>query len=659
MTTAPASWWFTAAEIAGMRLPGLPDDTRRVHDRAKAEAWAERRSANGSPLARRRVARGGGTEYHASVLPAEAQERLCYRGADRGPATTANDDEASTDATASDIAERWEWFEGRSAKVKAEATRRLSILREVDDRVTVGIGKGAAATAVAAAHGTSRSVIFEWFKMVAGVPVADRLPFLAPRHKGGQARVEIDDGLWQYLLSDFLRLSRPSFATCVRRTEALAKERGLKLPNEKTLLRRFEKAVPRDLVTLMREGPDALRQSLPPQRRTVAGLHAMELVNIDGHTCDVRVQFKDGSIGRPVLIAIQDVYSRKFLAWRYAPSEDAITARLCFADLFAKYGVPKGLLSDNGRAFASKWLTGGTKTRFRFKVKPDEPVGLLPMLGVTIHWALPFRGSSKPIERGFRDFCDGIARHPAFEGAYTGNNALNKPDNYGERVVSWETFTSVWDAGIHAHNAQTGRRTEMGQGKFSFDEVFEASYAVAPIGKAPPQTVRVAMLAAEQVRADRKTATVKVLGNSYWSPELSQVAGDLVTVRFDPEDATQPVYVYDHAGRFIALAPATELVGFLDAGSAKRRSKLIADHGKATKAAAHALNLLEADKIAAMLPSYEDEEPIAEPTVIRPVRARGVTAAALKTDTQAEHTPAQPAVIDRFTAGVARLRVVE
>ena len=305
------------------------------------------------------------------------------------------------------------------------------------------------------------------------------------------------------------------------------------------------------VVTFRRDGIDALRRHLPPQERSVAGLRALELVNIDGHTCDVRVRFPDGSIGRPVLIAIQDVMSRKFLAWRYALSEDAVTARMCFADLFQRWGIPTGLLADNGRAFACKWLTGGIATRFRFKVKQDEPIGLMKTLGIAVHWALPYRGSSKPIERGFRDFCDGIARHPAFAGAYTGNNALNKPDNYGERAVEWADFVRIWDAGMAAHNAQAKRGTEMARGVDSFDAVFDRSYAAGPVRIATESHVRLALMAGEQVRADRHNGSVRVLGNRYWCPNLSDVAGDLVTTRFDPEDATQPVHIY--AGRQVPV----------------------------------------------------------------------------------------------------------
>lgn len=94
------------------------------------------------------------------------------------------------------------------------------------------------------------------------------------------------------------------------------------------------------------------------------------------------------------MVTIQDIYSRKILAWRIDESESALSTRLVFADLFVKWGIPKHCLLDNGRAFASKTITGGAKTRFRFKIKDEEPTGVLTALGIIIHWATPYRGQS-------------------------------------------------------------------------------------------------------------------------------------------------------------------------------------------------------------------------------------------------------------------------
>jgi putative transposase len=143
-----------------------------------------------------------------------------------------------------------------------------------------------------------------------------------------------------------------------------------------------------------------------------------------------------------------------------------VLTRLAFADLFSKWGIPAGCLLDNGRAFASKWITGGAKTRFRFKIREEEPTGILTALGVRIHWATPYRGQSKPIERAFRDLCDTIASHPAVHGAYTGNHIDAKPENYGIAGGSdRDVFVELVSRGIAAHNARPGRRTETARGR--------------------------------------------------------------------------------------------------------------------------------------------------------------------------------------------------
>lgn len=363
------------------------------------------------------------------------------------------------------------------------------------------------------------------------------------------------------------------------------------------------------------------------------------------------------------MIAIQDVYSRKFLAWRIARGEDMVTARLVFADLFQKWGIPKGLLADNGRAFASKWLTGGVATRFRFKVRDEDPVGLLTALGIQIHWAKPYRGQSKPIERGFRDLASAVAKHPAFEGAYTGNNPLAKPENYASRAVDLAIFLDVWNAGMEAHNCQSGRRSEMARGTLSFDQVFAQSYAVSPIGKATDEQLRMALLASDQLTADRRTGAVRIGGNSYWTDAMIDLAGQSVVVRFDPDNLTLPLHVHDRQGRFLCMAPLHEATGFLDMAAAKERQRTERRWKKAAKEAAYALDLLSAADLVARLPDHEATDPAPRPRVVRAVRSRGNAAAVVDPETEFASGPpsaAEVQSIDRIARAVERhLRVVD
>ncbi len=646
--------WYGTADLAELGLPGLSTAKRKINDRAATENWGCATDDRGMPLARKKAGRGAGYEYHVSLLPAAARAELARRGIAPAPGSFATMDVAAEPAAVSG----WAWLARQTDTVKAEAQRRATIIGRIELFEASGMTRCAAVDAVARAETVSAQTLWNWLRLIKGVAAADRLPHLAPRRAGGGKEQEVPADIWQALLSDYLRPAQPSWATCIRRTaEPMAAAAGITLPHPRTLLRKFEREVPPQVVTLRRKGEEALRRMLPAQIRSVADMHAMQLVNIDGHTCDVFVRWPDGTIARPTMVAIQDVYSRKMLAWRIAPSEDMVTARLVFADLFARWGIPAGVLSDNGRAFASKWLTGGAKTRFRFKIREEDPVGVLTALGITVHWATPYRGQSKPIERAFRDLCDAVAKHPAFEGAYTGNSPTAKPDNYGSRAIPLDVFTGVWNAGVDAHNRQAGRRTEMGRGRLSFDQVFEESYVRMPIGKATEEQLRIALLAADQVTVDRRTAAITFAGNRYWTPELADIAGQKVTVRFDPDDLSQPLHVYDRTGAFVVAAPMWEATGFQDMGQAKERARLVSRWKKTTKAAEAALGLLSAAELVARIPDPDGVAAVPEPTVIRPVRVRGGVAAAMKPVVQAQ--VATDTFMDRFEVAASRLKLVE
>lgn len=651
--------WFTAAELAALKLPGLSSAKRKINELAQAERWALRTDRSGQPLARPRQGRGGGTEYHVAVLPPRASAALVKQGviAPAGldlPGAAAND-EVTAPTPRSQL---WSWFDQQPQPVKDEAARRLEIVDAVEALELGGLTRSAAVAAASTQNEVAASTLWSWLQLITGADRADRLPLLAPQRKGGGATAEVDEGAWRYLLSDFLRLERPTFASCYARLQReYCAPRGLDLPHKKTLERKLYREVPAQVITLKRFGTDALRSTIPSQQRTVADLHAMELVNIDGHRWDVFVKFPDGRVARPMMVAIQDVYSRKFLAWRIDETESSVLTRLAFADLFRTWGVPKACLMDNGRAFASKMITGGAKSRFRFSVKDEEPTGLLTALGVKVHWALPFRGSSKPIERGFRDLCDSVAKHPAFAGAYTGNKPDAKPENYGSKAVDLETFKAVVQLGIEAHNARPGRTTEMAAATgASFDDVFNASYATAPIGQATAEQLRMALLASKVLTTDRKDGSIKAYGNVWWSPALSAIPGHKVIVRYDPDNLHSEIHLYGLDGRYIASAALQEKTGFLDAGAAQRRARQEAELRKHTKRRAALLDLMSAEQLAALLPANPDEtDPAPRPTVVRPVRHRGQTAAALKPLVQTAEAPSTPSVADRWGAAMDRL----
>ena len=484
-------------------------------------------------------------------------------------------------------------FDMLPAGVQAKAEARHTLLLSVERLVSQGRPVSGAVDTVAAAAGLSRSTLWRSWQTVRGLPRDRWLAALAPRYRGRVARREIPAEAWDRWRADYLRPEGPPAAeACLERLRRDAEARGWQLPPACTFLRRLRAEMSADAILLARGGRRALEASVPAMRRDVTGLGALEVVNADGHRFDLFVQppHLGGGIVRPTLVAFQDVRSSKILAWRLDVSEHREVVRLAFADLVRDWGIPQVVVLDNGRAFASKWMSGGQSTRYRFRVRPEEPEGVLTALGCRVSWTLPYSGRSKPIERAFRDLCEYIAQSPDVAGAYTGRSPTAKPENYGARALEWEEFAAIVDREIHAHNARTGRRGRDYAGR-SFDAVFDASYQSQPIRMATDDQRRKLLLAADQVNVSRKDNAVEMLGNRYWSPGLAAagLGGRKVVIRFDPARLDQPVHVYSPAGEYLCAAELVTTAGFLDATAAAAHARATRQHIKARRAelAAH------------------------------------------------------------------------
>lgn len=663
MSSAAASSWHTAAELAAMGLPGLPNEPRRLRELAKVEGWAERTAEDGTPLVRERRARGGGIEFNAGVLPLEAQLRLRARNRTAAPAPIADNDPDNGEAGA------WERYLRLPAKTRAEAERRLAILNELQTLVSAGATRTAAKDEVGRKHGEHRTTIQRWQRAVAGLDKAQWLPRLAPNFTGGGREAEIPAEAWSIFTSDMLRKSKPAASACYNRLlEEWARPNGVAVPSLKTFMRRYDREIGDDVKIALREGKEAARQSHAPIKRTVGDLRAMEYVNVDGHLFDVFVRMENGDIIRPLMVGIQDLYSRKLLAWRIGVTENIELVRLTFFDLFRNWGLPDGVFLDNGRAFSSKPMTGGAKTRFRFTIKPDDVTGVLPSLGIETHFVLPYRGSSKPIERAWRDVCaEYISRHPLLEGAYTGNNPSAKPENYRSRAVPIATFRELVDRQIALHNARLGRETETAKAaeksERSFDQVFAASYEASVIRKATEAQLRLAYLQAAERTCHSKHGGIELYGNTYWSEALREIRGQRVIVRFDPDDLHGTIDVYSRDGQFLCNVPVQQAYGFKDQSGAVFVGKREKQARKAIKQAEAAMDLRDAAWWEQLLAGQD--EPTAQPNkpsagAVLPVLHGGQTAAALKPTQQALPEPEITISDDAFDrACERRFRVIE
>lgn len=639
--------WFTPAELYG--LPGIPADSKgftrwvkRNDIRTPEKAWS---TTNPRGTWRIRRDRGGGYEYHISVLPSAAKAKLVLAAQ---PKATPAPKASRSDLSRSEL---WRWFDALPEHKKAVAQQRLDVLQAVETLYRAGVSKDVAVMQAATRNGVSTSSIYNWFKLVEGRDRCDWLPCLAPRHAGSPTeRSECSPLAWEFIKSNYLRPEKRTFEACYDDLKLAAAEHGWKIPSCRTLRRRFDAEIPPAVVVMAREGVDAVKRMYPAQERDRSVFHALEAVNMDGHRWDVWVKWPDGEICRPNMVAIQDLYSGMFVSWRIDKSENREAVRLAIGDMVEEYGIPDHMYLDNGRGFASKWITGGTPTRYRFKVRDDEPSGLLTQLGVECHWTTPYSGQSKPIERGFRDFCDRIARHPAFAGAWTGNTVANKPENYGSKAVPLDDFVKIVGQGVALHNAKEGRRTKVAAGR-SFLQTFQESYAKSPIKKAAPEQKRLWLLAAEGVTARAPDGAVYLMENRFWDEFLHAYIGKKVVVRFDPQALHEGVHVYRLDGAYVGFAECQHAVGFNSVEAAQEHGRKRRRWLKATKEALELERSMQPDELAALLPDVEAPEPV-ESKVTRPMFNGN---AALKQAPQAVHDEEVDTFMDAFSAGVVQL----
>jgi transposase InsO family protein len=473
-----------------------------------------------------------------------------------------------------------------------------------------------AVEAIARASGVGTRTVWSWFEMIVGVRADDRLPYLAPRNRAQadrQRTKDCDPDFFGMIKGDFLRLEAPPFTDCYRRAVRVAEKLGWDTLPERTMRRRLDATVSAVMQLLARKGVDAVKSKYPAQVRDKTALVALEAVNADFHKFDVFVRWpaprgEPEQIIRPQMVALQDIYSGRVLAWRMDVTPNSTAVLLCAGDMIETWGIPQHVLLDNGREFAAKAITGGASTRYRFKVKEDDIPGLFTALGCTIHWATPYSGQSKPIERAFRDMCSTISKDPRFAGAYTGNRPDAKPENYGSKAIDLETFLAVVGEGIEEHNTRQGRRSEVAFGR-SFAEVFNESYAKSPIRKATPAQRRLWLLGAEGNRADTNTGAVWFQGNEFWDSWMQAIAGQRVVIRFDPAAFWDGVHVYSADNAYLGHAPVRQKAGFFDADEARAHNRARAAWLRAERDRLAALDRYTATQIGNLLDAAAPSEP--------------------------------------------------
>ncbi|ECR0504866.1 transposase [Salmonella enterica] len=636
--------YVVAKELIGVK--GMPATIKGVRQ-------ALQRFSDGVPNATHRRQGSKAVEYHISVLPPETRAAYLKQ---HNQLETSHGLIALPEKTqvSSERAFLWQCWDRASDEQRNRAIERVNPVKLMDELIDSGMKVREAAKVAADTMNESPNSLRRWYGKAKKFSSVDWAPALLDdrllKHRSFIARAEFDEEAWEFIKADYLRNECPVLFKCYERLEKAAEAHGWVIPSYDTVRRRME-AIPLEVRVLAREGEIALTQLIPAQQRTVASLATLQWINGDGYQHNVFVKWFNGEIVRPKTWFWQDVKTRRIVGWRCDMTENMDSIRLSFMDVIKKYGIPKDfhITIDNTRAAANKWLTGGTKNRYRFKVREDDPKGLFVVIGGNIHWTSVVAGKgwgqAKPVERAFGvgGMEEYIDKHPALAGAYTGPNPLAKPENYGSRAIDAELFLQTIAEGVAMFNARVGRNTEMCEGRYSFDQVFERDFPNTIVRKPTEEQLRMFLLPAEAV-------TVKFNGeftlhaggsllnqkNRYHNAALMGISPRKVVVRFDTQNLHGDVYCYTLDGRFICAATCIEKVGFGDTQAAREHSQAKKQLRKATKALTKATIKKDALEVSELMPRLSEPEP-PESRVVGIYRPVGNTVTVQQVETEEEY----------------------
>ncbi len=538
--------WFTAAEIAELRLPAVPRSKSAVIRAAKRLRWR----------LRQRKGRGGGNEYHVSALPDAAKAALLRRNS--APVAAAKRPDSTTHLK--DIQRR---------VLEARAV----ILAEVDTLVMMGTSQGKAVEMVVAmaqagalrsevqamvrvanaragqCRSLGRATVYNWLKARAEGSVAALAPLLPP-----------EQGIppWAGPLMDLYGQPQKPALTDTLLALASRLPPDVPVPTYEQA-RRFISKLSAISRNQGRMGSRSLKAMRAYTQRSVTGLWPTAIYCADGHTFKAEVAHPmHGRPFRPEITTVIDVYTRKITGWSVNLAENTWSVADAARHAFESHGLCDIWYYDNGP---------GANNR----IWDEAMIGLIARLGISKHNSLPYSSQARGvIERINSSVWHRAAKMlPTYVGPDMDEQARQRVFKLTRRdikavgtsplLLPWADFMALCAAAVDRHNAEPHSTL-----KKILDPVTTKKRHQSPgeaWAEAEAQGWQTDRLDADEardlfrphVKRKARRALVSLWGNDYFHPALEEFHGEEVIVAYDIHDGER-VWVRDGQGRLICEA---------------------------------------------------------------------------------------------------------
>jgi transposase InsO family protein len=503
------------------------------------------------PDAQKRLGNGGQNwSIPLSSLPQTAQARYWLR---QTTGIVRPDERTSLSMEERD--ELWKRWEKATPKCRARAEKAFAALKMYQDLPCQGFSKMAAYQTIQEQFGVCRATFNSWQEAVKGLDQGDWRPALVPDFPGrsNARRADWPGDSWRFFLGQASTPKRPLMAAyhaTVR--EAQAQGWG-KLPSRFTAARDFRNLDADALAAL--QGDDRELERLSPTiQRDYSGFALHEQWSMDGRRLDVQSIDAHGLFGRKGwkgrlwMYAIMDMRSRYLVGYAFGQALNADLVRHAILDALdtTRRIIPQQVQADNGMEAAAKEITGGAPWRLRGKVKEDEPIGLLPMLGIRVSWATPAHGQTKPIERLFGTLARKVETRPEFRKAYMGHNPVAWPEEFDKNhFIPVEALRDAYQEGMEEYHHSPHRGDAMdGKTPRRVYEDLMRDPGFTP-KRLTERQYRMCLLPAVAVTL-RRDGCFTVLGHAYWSEKTAaiQPKGRGYFALYNPQNLSEPVFLY-------------------------------------------------------------------------------------------------------------------